>query len=103
MSTMLCPNCQTSMQEVSRQNVQFEVCGNCRGVWLDRSELEKLMDFMQKIDYEERHVGSQHIPAVGPKEENEYHQEHYDDPDRYRRPGSHPRKSVFERLEEIFK
>lgn len=101
MSIMLCPNCQINMQEVSRQNVQYEVCGNCRGVWLDRGELEKLMASMQEVEHEERHVGSKIV--VGPKEENEYRQEHYDDPDRYHRPGSHPKKSAFERLEEIFK
>jgi Zn-finger nucleic acid-binding protein len=31
------------MQTVDRAGVQFDMCPACRGVWLDRGELEKLM------------------------------------------------------------
>jgi hypothetical protein len=31
------------MQTVDRSGVQFDMCPTCRGVWLDRGELEKLM------------------------------------------------------------
>jgi Zn-finger nucleic acid-binding protein len=31
------------MQTVDRDGVQFDMCPTCRGVWLDRGELEKLM------------------------------------------------------------
>jgi Zn-finger nucleic acid-binding protein len=31
------------MQTVDRAGVQFDMCPSCRGVWLDRGELEKLM------------------------------------------------------------
>ena len=31
------------MQTVDRAGVQFDMCPTCRGVWLDRGELEKLM------------------------------------------------------------
>jgi hypothetical protein len=29
---------------VERAGVQFDMCPTCRGVWLDRGELEKLME-----------------------------------------------------------
>jgi Zn-finger nucleic acid-binding protein len=32
------------MQTVERAGVQFDMCPSCRGVWLDRGELEKLME-----------------------------------------------------------
>ena len=32
------------MQTVERSGVQFDMCPTCRGVWLDRGELEKLME-----------------------------------------------------------
>jgi Zn-finger nucleic acid-binding protein len=32
------------MQTVSRGGVEFDMCPQCRGVWLDRGELEKLME-----------------------------------------------------------
>jgi Zn-finger nucleic acid-binding protein len=31
------------MKTVDRAGVQFDMCPTCRGVWLDRGELEKLM------------------------------------------------------------
>ena len=44
MPLLLCPNCNTSMQNVSRSGVDLDMCPSCRGVWLDRGELEKLLD-----------------------------------------------------------
>ena len=43
MPLLLCPNDNSSMQTVDRAGVQFDMCPACRGVWLDRGELEKLM------------------------------------------------------------
>ena len=43
MPLLLCPNCNTSMSAVTRQAVEFDMCPSCRGVWLDRGELEKLI------------------------------------------------------------
>jgi uncharacterized protein len=43
MPLLLCPNDNSAMQTVDRAGVQFDMCPTCRGVWLDRGELEKLM------------------------------------------------------------
>ena len=43
MPLLLCPNDNGPMQTVERSGVQFDMCPTCRGVWLDRGELEKLM------------------------------------------------------------
>ena len=43
MPLLMCPNCDASMQSVQRAGVEFDMCARCRGVWLDRGELEKLM------------------------------------------------------------
>lgn len=41
---MLCPRCETSsLIELDRQGLTIDRCERCRGVWLDRGELEKLM------------------------------------------------------------
>jgi len=32
------------MQTVSRAGVEFDMCPTCRGVWLDRGELEKILE-----------------------------------------------------------
>ena len=44
MPLLMCPNDETAMQEISREGVLIDICPKCRGVWLDRGELEKLME-----------------------------------------------------------
>lgn len=41
---MRCPRCETSvLDEREREGVTIDVCRSCRGIWLDRGELEKLI------------------------------------------------------------
>lgn len=42
---MKCPNCvDTVLVMVERLGVEIDYCPSCRGVWLDRGELDKLLD-----------------------------------------------------------
>jgi uncharacterized protein len=41
---MNCPACQTTLQMTERQGVEIDYCPACRGVWLDRGELDKIID-----------------------------------------------------------
>jgi Zn-finger nucleic acid-binding protein len=39
-----CPRCETSgLEERERDGVTVDVCQQCRGLWLDRGELERLI------------------------------------------------------------
>lgn len=40
---MQCPNDQTTLAMTERQGIEIDYCPTCRGVWLDRGELDKLM------------------------------------------------------------
>jgi Zn-finger nucleic acid-binding protein len=41
---MKCPRCENAvLDERDRDGVTIDVCAACRGVWLDRGELEKLI------------------------------------------------------------
>jgi len=41
---MNCPRCQgAALEERERDGVVVDACQNCRGLWLDRGELEKLI------------------------------------------------------------
>lgn len=44
MPLLMCPNDNSSMQTINRNGVEFDMCPTCRGVWLDRGELEKLIE-----------------------------------------------------------
>ncbi|PJE94999.1 hypothetical protein CUT44_25400 [Streptomyces carminius] len=39
---MQCPKCRAPMQTYTRNGVQIEQCGGCRGIFLDYGELEAL-------------------------------------------------------------
>lgn len=41
---MLCPACQATLSMTDRQGVEIDYCPKCRGVWLDRGELGKLIE-----------------------------------------------------------
>ena len=42
---MQCPNCSdTVLVMADRQGVEIDYCPKCRGVWLDRGELDKLVE-----------------------------------------------------------
>ena len=42
---MQCPQCSQSPLVISeRQGVEIDYCARCRGVWLDRGELDKLIE-----------------------------------------------------------
>ena len=42
---MKCPSCpDTTLVMSDRQGVEIDYCPACRGIWLDRGELDKLLD-----------------------------------------------------------
>jgi uncharacterized protein len=41
---MKCPRCENSaLDECERDGVTIDLCRECRGIWLDRSELERIV------------------------------------------------------------
>ena len=41
---MSCPKCQAPMRNYERSGVTVDQCTECRGIFLDRGELERLID-----------------------------------------------------------
>lgn len=42
---MKCPHCpDATLVMADRQGVEIDYCPKCRGIWLDRGELDKLID-----------------------------------------------------------
>ncbi|MBA2331970.1 MAG: zf-TFIIB domain-containing protein [Actinobacteria bacterium] len=42
--TGLCPVDATELRRLERSGVQIDACPACRGVWLDRGELDKILE-----------------------------------------------------------
>ena len=41
---MKCPVCDVTLSISAREGVEIDFCPQCRGVWLDRGELDKILD-----------------------------------------------------------
>jgi uncharacterized protein len=41
---MPCPACRVPLVMSDRQGVEIDYCPQCRGVWLDRGELDKIIE-----------------------------------------------------------
>jgi Zn-finger nucleic acid-binding protein len=92
MPLLLCPNDNASMTTVQRSGVSFDMCPTCRGVWLDRGEMEKLLEA-------ERTSGGPQDDHRPRREEHrpEHRPERYrDDDDHKYRGGYRKRSSIFD-------
>lgn len=58
--TLICPKCQGTMRQYERSGVVVDQCQDCRGLFLDRGELERL------IEAEDVHYGQQQQQPVRP-------------------------------------
>ena len=59
---MQCPNDGTVLVMSERSGIEIDYCPTCRGVWLDRGELDKIIE----RDAREFGAGSQAAPAAAP-------------------------------------
>ncbi len=41
---MKCPNCNVNLVMSERSGIEIDYCPDCRGVWLDRGELDKIIE-----------------------------------------------------------
>lgn len=85
---LTCPKCQGAMRQYERSGVHVDQCSECRGIFLDRGELERL------IDAEAAFHAAAPAPAPArpePRRDGGYDRYRYDDDDDRRRHGSHGR------------
>jgi Zn-finger nucleic acid-binding protein len=47
---MRCPKCDQPLAITQRQGVEIDKCPSCRGVWLDRGELDKIINRYDAFD-----------------------------------------------------
>ncbi|MDF2739169.1 MAG: hypothetical protein K0S88_535 [Actinomycetia bacterium] len=106
---LVCPKCQSHMRTYERSGVTVDQCADCRGIFLDRGELERLVDAEQ--GWQRSHSGSrdrdrdyerERERERGPSFPMPFGDRYDDDDDDHRRysQGSHKRrkKSFFDEL-----
>lgn len=60
---MKCPACKETTLTISeRQGIEIDYCPDCRGIWLDRGELDKLLEKARgdERDRPQRHGSHDH-------------------------------------------
>jgi Zn-finger nucleic acid-binding protein len=80
---MKCPNCPDVTLSLSeRQGVELDYCPQCRGVWLDRGELDKLIErsgkgrYREESDDDNTQAGRHHSPQQGDYAPRRAHDRH---------------------------
>jgi len=89
LTRMTCPKCQGEMRTYERNGIHVDQCTECRGLFLDRGELEHLVQA----------EGSFYGGGGGESEPRRH--EHRDD-DSYSHGGKHYKKRKKNFLEELF-
>ncbi|MHB0999076.1 MAG: TFIIB-type zinc ribbon-containing protein [Armatimonadota bacterium] len=102
---MNCPVCGERLRETNRQGVDIDICPACKGVWLDRGELDKIIDLVsggnsERYDSHESSRDQEHAPDVYQDSEKSNHDDRcHKDKDAY---GHGKRKKREGLLGEIF-
>jgi Zn-finger nucleic acid-binding protein len=99
METLTCPKCRGSMRTYERSGVTVDQCTECRGIFLDRGELEKLVD--AEISFNGPQPAQQQVPQQQVPQQPRYEEKRrYDnDRDRYQQyPQRKKKKSFFDEL-----
>jgi Zn-finger nucleic acid-binding protein len=88
---MRCPTDGSELSISDRQGIEIDFCPKCRGVWLDRGELDKILE------------RSAQFMAPAAERRPEQPRRHDDDDDYHRQPSSgHHKKRRKNPLEELF-
>ena len=90
---LVCPKCQGHMRAYERSGVTVDQCGDCRGIFLDRGELEHL------VDAEQGWQRSHSAPA--PSDRYERDRDRYDDDDSPALQPEHPEEAQEELLRRL--
>lgn len=65
---MKCPHCDVDLVMSERQGVEIDYCPKCRGIWLDRGELDKIIErSMQSSPVQPQGSPGGYPPGVQPQ------------------------------------
>jgi Zn-finger nucleic acid-binding protein len=61
-----CPTCEIAMEVQNFEDVLFDICPSCKGVWLDRGEMQKVIAHVRRQESEIPSAGLGAAPAAPP-------------------------------------
>jgi Zn-finger nucleic acid-binding protein len=80
---MKCPNCGETLLMTERNQIEIDYCPSCRGVWLDKGELDKMLDYAGNISTYE-HPKGEGFGKPGKYDPYKNHQQGYNKPHKKR-------------------
>ena len=96
---MKCPTCLDSkLTMTDRQGVEIDYCPECRGIWLDRGELDKLLERAAAVTPAPMSASAS---SLGNPQRGAYGRGDFEDSDFRAGQGQHPRRKK-SWLNEIF-
>ncbi len=100
---MNCPIDDTQLQITERQGIEIDYCPKCRGVWLDRGELDKIIDRVGPVPTRDL-AGDDRPRRPDPYQEDVSYRDEPRQDDDWRGQGGEPRRKRSRRsfLEDIF-
>lgn len=99
---MKCPICPDVVLSVgNREGIEIDYCPRCRGIWLDRNELDKIIERSARLDSDLHHESDrgrgsarapephqgQHPPHFGSNNDSSHGNFRYQDPHRKKKGG----------------
>ncbi|PPL03525.1 hypothetical protein SAMN05444682_102129 [Parapedobacter indicus] len=76
---MKCPNCNETLLMSVRNQVEIDYCPQCRGIWLDRGELDKIIEQSEKAYPQSSDSRSGYAsPKDQYRERRDYRNEHHE-------------------------
>jgi len=76
---MKCPNCNETLLMTERNHIEIDYCPSCRGVWLDKGELDKMLDYAAGYSSSGQTDQQNDLP-------NSYHDPYRQHPHGYKKP-----------------
>jgi uncharacterized protein len=98
---LICPKCQGAMRSYERSGITVDQCADCRGIFLDRGELEHLVDAEQSWQRREPSQRERERDREIPFPRTFGDRDDDDDDDRYRGEGS-PRRRKRSFFDDLF-
>jgi Zn-finger nucleic acid-binding protein len=91
-ATFACPVDGAKLVPMERSGIEIDHCPSCRGVWLDRGELDKIIE----------RAASAAPPQPAPAQPSSWPQQRHDDRHHHQHGGQYPHKRRKSFLEELF-
>lgn len=76
---LTCPKCQESMRTYERNGIHVDQCNGCKGIFLDRGELEALINAEASFNAPSAPAAPS-APSVPPMTQPSYQQNNYQQP-----------------------